>query len=242
MERSNKYILIYSAVMVIIVAISLTVVAVQLRPAQEANIRIEKMQNILATVNIPVDKIDKKEIPALFKKTIVNSFAVNNKGEVIEKNTDKVFAINLVDELQKPADKRRYPVFEAALDAKDTAFIVPLRGKGLWGPIWGYLAFKPDFNTVFGCFFDHKGETPGLGAEISLGWFQKPFENKTIFDEKGNFVSIKVQKAGQPKQNQHDVDAISGGTITSKGVEHMLHDILLDYLPYFKKERKTSFN
>ena len=87
--------------------------------------------------------------------------------------------------------------------------------------------------------FDHKSETPGLGAEISQDWFQKPFFGKKIFDENGSFVSIGVMKKGQPKKETHDVDAISGGTITSKGVQNMIKDNLESYQAYFKKHIKS---
>jgi Na+-transporting NADH:ubiquinone oxidoreductase subunit C len=238
MEHSNKYIFMYSVIMVVVVAVSLTIVAVQLKPAQEDNIRIEKMQNILASVNISTSAIPKKQVIDVYNKYVKRAFAVNNKGEVIETNSDKVFPIEMANELKKPFDQQQLPVFVATLENGDSAFVVPLRGKGLWGSIWGYISFKPDFNTVLGCIYDHKGETPGLGAEINTEWFQKHFIGKKIFDEKLEFTSIKVLKGGAKPDDQHGVDAISGGTITSKGVEKMLKDNLSEYVAYFKKQLK----
>lgn len=238
MEHSNKYIFIYSIIMVVVVAVSLTIVAVQLKPAQEDNIRIEKMQNILAAVNISTATIPKKQVIDVYHKYVKRAFAVNNKGEVIETSTDKVFPIEMANELKKPADQQILPVFVATLDNNDSAFVVPLRGKGLWGSIWGYISFKPDFNTVVGCIYDHKGETPGLGAEINTEWFQKHFIGKKIFDEKMEFTSIQVVKGGAKPDDVHGVDAISGGTITSKGVEKMLKDNLGEYVAYFNKRVK----
>ena len=107
-------------------------------------------------------------------------------------------------------------------------------GKGLWGPIWGYIALESDKNTVAGASFDHKGETPGLGAEINQGWFQEPFVGKKIFDESGDYQSIRVIKGGAPEGDKHGVDAISGGTITSNGVTEMLVRTLKIYEPYLK--------
>jgi Na+-transporting NADH:ubiquinone oxidoreductase subunit C len=235
MQHSNKYIFIYSIIMVVVVAVSLTIVAVQLKPAQEDNIRIEKMQNILASVNQSTTGLSKKDVMAMYSKVIIQAIGISNTGEVVETNAQKVFAIDMANELKKPAESQILPVFVASPDKGDTAYVVPLRGKGLWGPIWGYMSFGPDFNTVFGATFDHKGETPGLGAEINQEWFIKPFRSKQIFDTSGKLVSISVIKGGAKPNDLHGVDAISGGTITSKGVEKMIFDNLSSYEAYFKK-------
>jgi Na+-transporting NADH:ubiquinone oxidoreductase subunit C len=221
--------------MVVIIAVALTIVAVQLKPAQEDNIRIEKMQNILASVNVPVAEIPKKQVIDVYKKYIHSAIGVNNKGEIVEKDAGKVFSIEMANELKKSPESQVLPVFIATLDNGDTAYIVPLRGKGLWGSIWGYISFMTDYNTVIGTIFDHKGETPGLGAEINTPTFQKHFFGKKIFDDQGNFVSILVVKGGAKPDDPHGVDAISGGTITSKGVEKMLSDNLSSYKAFFTK-------
>jgi Na+-transporting NADH:ubiquinone oxidoreductase subunit C len=235
MQHSNKYIFIYSIIMVVIIAVALTVVAVKLKPAQEDNIRIEKMQNILSSVNISTTEIPKKQVIDVYNKFIKTAFGVNNKGEVVENDANRVFTIELANELKKPAEKQILPVYIAVLEGGDSAYVVPLRGKGLWGPVWGYMSFKTDFNTVFGSTFDHKGETPGLGAEINQDWFKKPFIGKQIFTEDGKLVSISIVKGGAKSDDIHGVDAISGGTITSKGVEKMIRDNLTNYEAYFKK-------
>ena len=117
-----------------------------------------------------------------------------------------------------------------------------MRGKGLWGPIWGYIALNDDYNTIFGAVFDHDGETPGLGAEINTDWFRGAFIDKRIFDENGKFVSITLHKGGEgAAQNAgdvlHGVDAISGGTITSRGLEDMVKNTFNSYLTYFKNNK-----
>lgn len=234
MQHSNKYIFIYSIIMVVVIAVALTIVAVKLKPAQEDNIRIEKMQNILSSVNVPIAEIPKKQVIDVYRKFIKTAFGVNNKGEIVEKDADKIFAIELANELKKPVEKQILPIYIAVLGNGDSAFVVPLRGKGLWGPVWGYMSFKTDFNTVFGTTFDHKGETPGLGAEINQDWFLKPFIGKQIFAEDGKLVSINIVKGGAKPEDIHGVDAISGGTITSKGVEKMIRDNLTNYEAYFK--------
>ena len=127
-----------------------------------------------------------------------------------------------------------WPIFVLEKDGKKF-YIVPLRGVGLWGPIWGNIAFESDFNTIAGATFDHKGETPGLGAEIATPSFEKEFKGKTIFNEKGEFVSVNVVKGGADPNAPHAVDAVSGGTITSNGVRDMLLNGLDNYIPYIKK-------
>ncbi len=230
---SNRYIFIYSSVMVIVVAIALAIAAIQLKPFQENNKRVEKMQNILTSVNI---ESTVKNAEELYKKYITETYVVSSKGEKIE--NVKAFDIDLYYELKKKADERQLPVYIAKLDNGDTAFVLALRGKGLWGPIWGYMAFKTDMNTIIGSMFDHKGETPGLGAEIDGKAFQSQFQNKVIFDESGKFTSIQTVKGGAKEGDMHGVDAISGGTITSKGLEKMLFDCLTDYQGFLNKNKK----
>ncbi len=230
--HSNRYIFIYSIIMVVVVAVSLTIVAVQLKPAQENNIRIEKMQNILAAVNMVTTPADAE---AIYKKIITSSIVVNSKGDEVQ-GVD-AFTTDLAAELKKEEAARNLPIYIAQLENGDTCYIFPLRGKGLWGPVWGYIGLKSDYNTIFGVMFDHKGETPGLGAEINTPIFMTPFFGKKIFTDDGKFTSIQIVKGGAKPDDIHGVDAISGGTITSKGVEHMIYDCLSSYQEFIKKRR-----
>ncbi|HEX2936222.1 MAG TPA: NADH:ubiquinone reductase (Na(+)-transporting) subunit C [Bacteroidales bacterium] len=230
---SNTYIFTFSAVMVVLVALLLSLAAMQLKPFQDKNIEIEKMQNILASIKVNSTPANAQE---LYKKYVTSSFAVNTSGE---KNTNvDAFHVDMKAEMAKPEEKRTLPVFISKLDNGEEVYIVPLRGKGLWGPIWGYISFKKDLNTIYSTFFDHQGETPGLGAEIKEHWFQEEFNDKKIFDESGKFVSIEVVKGGAQAGNPHQVDAISGGTITSKGLEEMVKVSLGDYKVFFEKNRQ----
>lgn len=229
---SNTYIFIFSIVMVVIVALLLSLAAMQLKPYQDKNIEVEKKQNILASVHI---RSTPKDAVETYARYITDSYVVNNKGE---KQADvDAFNIDLKKELGKPASERLLPIFVGTLDDKTNAYVLPVRGKGLWGPIWGYVSLLPDMNTIYGVTFDHQGETPGLGAEISTEWFQKPFQGKTIFKDSIEFVSIKVVKGGVQKDDPHAVDAISGGTITSKSLEAMLDSCLVQYKPFLIKNR-----
>jgi len=230
---SNTYIYTFSIIMVVIVALLLSVAAMQLKPFQDKNIEIEKKQNILSSIRIPSTTLDAVD---LYSKYITESFVLNNKGE--KQEGIDAFDIELKFELGKPASQRNLPVFVGSLDNGKKAYVMPLRGKGLWGPIWGYISLEPDMNTVYGVNFGHQGETPGLGAEIATDWFQKPFSGKTIFKDSTQFVSIKVMKGGAPANDPHAVDAISGGTITSKALEAMLDSCLVQYKPYFLSNRQ----
>ena len=230
---SNTYIYIFSFIMVVLVALLLSLAAMQLKPFQDKNIEVEKKQNILSSIRITSDT---KNAVDLYAKYITESFVINNKGE--KQDGVDAFTVDMKAETGKPASKRLLPVFVGSLDDQSKAYVVPLRGKGLWGPIWGYISLEPDFNKVYGTKFDHQGETPGLGAEIATDWFQEPFKGKTIFKDSGDFISIKVLKGGAPDNDPHAVDAISGGTITSKALEAMLDSCLVQYKTYFIQNRQ----
>jgi len=142
----------------------------------------------------------------------------------------------LRNEQKKKIEEQDLPVFRAFPDDGEKVLILPVEGKGLWGPIYGYVSLRSDLNTIYGVNFDHKGETPGLGAEINTTRFESMFKGKKLF-ENGKFVSIKVHKGGADPNDIHGVDAISGGTITSRGLEKMLFDCLSKYNDYFNKTR-----
>ncbi len=237
-KDSNKATFLFSSGMVIVVAIMLSVAAISLAPYQAKNIRIEKMKNILTSVSVTAETNETEQI---FKQFINQQIVLNSKGEEV-KGSIVAFDIDLKKELDKiklgQADKQLFPLFICHKEGK-TFYIIPVRGKGLWGPIWGYLSLEGDMNTVYGASFGHKSETPGLGAEIETANFQQEFIGKKIFDEAGNFVSVSVIKGGASSTDTHGVDAISGATITSKGVSEMLKRTLDNYIPYFKS-RKSS--
>ena len=243
---TNSYVFRYAAILVIIVAAILSAAALLLKPAQDRNVAIAKMQGILSAAHVEASATDAID---LYGKYIVREKVIDPKGELIsvysngnfEKGDVRAFDIKLKEELYKKATGKDYllPLYEAEKDGK-TLYIIPMEGKGLWGPIYGNLALEQDLNTVAGATFSHKAETPGLGAEIDQPFFQQQFVGKTIFDEAGNFTSITVVKGGAkmlPNAQQiHGVDAISGGTITSNGVTDMLKDNLESYVAYFKKQ------
>ncbi len=230
-RNGNTYTFIYASVMVIIVAAILSFTAVTLKPFQDKNVEIEKKQNILAAINIETNVDEAEDV---YAEKITDSYTINSKGEKTDGNA---FVIDLKKQQAKPLEERQLPIFEADLGEDGIKYIIPLRGSGLWGPIWGYVSLNDDFNTIYGAIFDHQGETPGLGAEITTDAFQNDFKGKTIFNEDGEFVSLIVAKAGENAPQQHKVDAISGGTITSKGLQDMLYNDLSAYLDFFKQKK-----
>jgi len=229
-RNGNTYTVLYAAIMVILVAAILASVSMALKPRQVRNIEIEKKQSILASVNIASTADNADEI---YSQKILNQYVINTKGEQVEGDA---FDIDLKKEHAKKDSEMHLPVFECQTE-DGLKYILPMRGTGLWGPIWGYISLNEDMNTIFGANFDHQGETPGLGAEISTEAFEKQFVGKTIFDESGDLYSIIVAKVGQDAPAEHKVDGISGGTITSKGLENMLRDDFTRYEEFLKKKK-----
>ncbi|MDR1984202.1 MAG: NADH:ubiquinone reductase (Na(+)-transporting) subunit C [Prevotellaceae bacterium] len=237
--NGSAYTVMYSVIIVIIVAVLLTIASTALKPAQKSNQEIEKKENILKTVGkVNQEKAKGNKVTYItdeYKKYITESFVVDVDGD---KKDGDAFSTELKAELAKPEAERRLPVF-ICRDGEQLFYIIQLRGKGLWGPIWGYVAFESDFNTIAGIVFDHESETPGLGAEIATEKFQKQFENKKI-DDQSTFPII-VQKPGGDSNN-HTVDGISGGTITSRGVQQMLADNLNLYKGFIDKVKSENNN
>jgi Na+-transporting NADH:ubiquinone oxidoreductase subunit C len=235
---SNSYTFLFATIMVLIVASALAITASSLKDLQASNVRKEKMQNILATIGIETDREKAEE---LYNKYITSELSLTTSGG-IDKNIE-AFEINLNTELKKPVSEQRFPLYEATVDSSKF-YIVPLRGAGLWNAIWGYIALKDDINTIQGAVFDHQGETAGLGAEITQQWFQDRFVGEKVFDIQGNLVGINVSKTNNdPKdtdKDDHEVDAISGATITGDGVTEMIIERLTHYLPYFKSDTTTA--
>ncbi|MBE0637185.1 MAG: NADH:ubiquinone reductase (Na(+)-transporting) subunit C [Bacteroidales bacterium] len=251
---SNRYIFTYASVMVIVVAAVLSMASQLLKPYQEMNVKKEKFQGILSAAEVKVSRADASDTYSQF---IVEELAIDSEGNIVSRYAKgkqelgdiRPFDIVLRDELRVKQDAKngktsRSPLWPLYIMEKDgqRQYIIPLHGVGLWGPIWGNIAFKSDFNTVSGTSFDHKSETPGLGAEINTVLFQDEFKDRQIFDQNGQFVSIKVVKGGVANSSvppMHGVDAISGGTITSNGVSEMLVNCLENYVPYITKNIKS---
>ncbi|MBR0336586.1 MAG: NADH:ubiquinone reductase (Na(+)-transporting) subunit C [Alistipes sp.] len=223
--NSNTYIIIYSVVMVVVVAVLLSVAALGLKPRQEANMLNEKKTQIVKALG---------EDPATvaYDSVITKAVILDASGAVVSEDVNEVFAA--LNDLNGSFAAQRYPIFVAT-----SGVVVPLYGAGLWGPIWGYIALDADMNTVKGIVLDHSGETPGLGAEITTPKHQAMYPGKTIY-EGDAIVGVTLKKGGADKSNPHEVDAITGGTKTSDGVTAMISDCLNYYKPYFDAARAAA--
>ncbi len=215
--NKNSYTIIYATIMVAVVALLLAIVSGALKGKQTENVELDKKKQILSSLNLNT----KENADNLFNQYVKKGIIVNANGDVVSEDMDKAFHIDIAKMYSLPVEKRELPIYVAEVDGQ-TKYILSTRGAGLWGPIWGYIALNEDKNTVFGTYFSHAGETPGLGAEIAHEEFQHRFINKKIKNENNEFVSIAVVKAGQKDTHRDYVDGISGGTITSKGLESML--------------------
>lgn len=230
--NKNSYIIIYSAILVVVVAFLLAFVYSALKPQQDINVALDKKKQILASLNIR----DLSDAEAAAKYTevvecdeIIDTTAtVINKGEKGGENAG--FKLNSAD-----LKEGKLAVYVCNVDG-EKKYVIPVYGMGLWGSIWGYIALDADKNTIYGAYFDHQGETAGLGAEIkdSKAW-QDLFKGKKIFSADGAAVAIAVKKASDVKNPASEVDAVTGATLTSDGVSLMLQECFSKYVTFLKK-------
>ncbi|MBD79466.1 MAG: NADH:ubiquinone reductase (Na(+)-transporting) subunit C [Crocinitomicaceae bacterium] len=231
-KNSNGYTFGFAIVMVIVVGAVLSIAAIQLKPFQDKNISQEKMQNILYSISV---ECSRDEAPDLFEKYVTEQVVINSKGEPIE--GVKAFDVDVQKQYKELKAKAispeavEYPLFVCNKDG-ETIYVVPMVGTGLWGPVWGFISLKSDLNTIFGATFDHKTETPGLGAEIKENSFGNQFKDDVVYTD--GKVTIKVIKGGGGADDPSGVDGITGGTITSVGVEEMIQRTFEVYKPYFE--------
>jgi len=235
--NKNSYTFIFAVVMVVIVAFLLSFAATSLKPLQDANLKQEKMQNILKTVGIDLTR---EQSAVEFANYIKKGILIDDKGAVVEEATgsDIENSAAFKADVKHAISKKQYPIFVAEVEGK-TYYVVPLHGMGMWSDIWGNVALESDKNTIAGVNFDHASETSGLGAEIATGWFQANWKGKQILKDpnggftKENFASVTAVKGGADASDKHGVDAISGGTVTSTATSKMFRERVSLYLPYF---------
>lgn len=225
--NSNAYIITYSVVMVVIVAILLSVAALSLQPYQQANILNEKKTQIVKALGENPESVKYEDV-------IAKAMILDAAGNVVSEDEKAIFdALNSLSDSFKAG---QYPIFEA----KNGCIVVPMYGAGLWGPIWGYVALEQDKNTVKGVVMDHAGETPGLGAEIASDAHQAQYVDKKIFDDGGELTGIIVKKGGATPGSVNEVNAITGGTKTCDGVTAMFQTSLGYYKPYLAAQTSTE--
>ena len=227
-KDSNLYTIVYSIIVVVIVAVMLSYTFEALNPLQARNMANDKIRHILRSINIASTHSDAEQ---LYEKYIVDAYLVDSKGGKVPGDALKT---ELSDELVKSSLERKYSVFEALIDG-NKKYILSMHGTGLWGPIRGFISLNEDKNTVYGASFEHEGETPGLGAEIDRPQFGNEFIGKKFFNSENIFVSIAVVKPGKSAYGQDYVDGISGGTITSQAVNDMLKSNIGAYEMFLRK-------
>ena len=228
---SNTYTIIYASVVVIIVAFLLAFISKALEPQSMANVRIDKKSQILAALNIR--DIDKSEVEKTYNEVIVADKIIKSDGTVVSEGTGKDKDGFAVEDKNISADN--LPLYVCNVNG-ETKYVMPMTGKGLWDAIWGYVAVNADKTTIYGAYYSHKGETAGLGAIITeYEKFQKQFEGKQMLNADKSAIAISVVKKGKFVDGLTDesrCDAITGATLTSDGVNNMLHDCLSRYMTF----------
>lgn len=239
---SNIYTILFAIAMVIVVGSLLAFAASSLEPTISENKRLEKQQNILYAMGVNENDegsavfISTDKAPQAFSEYIKKQLVIQD-GKITE--DDQAYLIDVKKEksaAKKEDYSRRLPLFIGEKDGQ-MYYIAPIYGKGLWDAIWGYVSMDENM-VIRGAYFDHKGETPGLGANIKQRYFMDDFIGEHLLDGNGNFVGVTVSKSNADPTNKdkkdNEVDAIAGATITGDGVSAMVKSDLRLYEPYFK--------
>ncbi|MCK5103931.1 MAG: NADH:ubiquinone reductase (Na(+)-transporting) subunit C [Cyclobacteriaceae bacterium] len=248
MQQSNTYVIVFSAILTIVLGGLLSLANQGLKPMQQKSVELDTKKKILSAVT---DLKGKKgnEILELYGQTI-ESIVVNLDGDPVEKDEKgsdiEAEKVNIAKNFKKAPEDRMYPVFKyhkaGDKDAVE-AYIFPVYGKGLWGPIWGFIALETDLNTIKGTSFDHKSETPGLGSRITSTEVRNRYNGKKVFDDSGNLVSISMLKGENNSPNvldDHHIDGLSGATLTAYGVNDMLDSYFKYYQGYINKLKNAT--
>lgn len=237
--RNTNYIIRFVLIMTVLVAFILAGMETVLKPIHELNAAVYNKKSVLLSIadqfDKPIESMTTQEVQDIFNNDI-EELVVDPEGNIVE--GERAEDINMADQLKRPKAEQHYPLYVYNQEDGSKIYIVSVRGQGLWDAIWGNIALKQDLKTIVGASFDHAGETPGLGAEIKDDpGFPTQFIGKGIYDDKGEYTSVQVIK-GIIRQPQHQVEGISGATITSRGVSDMLYSGIKNYEPYFEKIQK----
>ncbi|MEQ9404186.1 MAG: NADH:ubiquinone reductase (Na(+)-transporting) subunit C [Cyclobacteriaceae bacterium] len=244
MQRSNTYIIFFAIALTVILGGALSLTSVGLKPLQDKQVELDTKKKILGAVMDISGVEDPDEILRIYNekvKSIVIDIDGNELSTDPKGNPYVAETVNIQKNSKLDPKDRAYPVFMFMGESGNVeAYIFPTFGAGLWDWISSYVAFGQDLNTIKGIAFDHKGETPGLGARITEPGYQSRFEGKKIF-EGNDLVSVKVVKGeGNTGLSDHQVDGLSGATMTTKGVNTMLENYLECYSAYIKKVKSQN--
>lgn len=235
-KNSNAYIILYSTVMVVVVAFLLAFIYQSLKPTQDANVALDKKRQVLASLNM--EGLRDSEVEARYGEVVVADMIIDVDGNVTAEGTrggeNAGFLLTSAD-----YKAGRLALFMCEIDGQ-TKYVIPVYGMGLWGSIWGYVAIDSDKSTVFGAYFNHESETAGLGAEIkdNAVW-RAQFRGKKLFDdadtERTN-IALAVRKPAEKTLPECEVDVVTGATLTSDGVTDMLADCLSKYKTFLNSD------
>ena len=234
--HSNRYTLIFTTLVTMILAFILSSAYSSLEDITNSNIQADIKKNILSSLGFaPSNKVPwtTENVEQIFKESIV-SFVVDKSGNVIPGK--------LPQDIDPKVDTELYPLYKKIVDGKVDGFAIPISGKGLWGTMYGYFAIESDGATAKGITFYKHIETPGLGAEVDKPWFQQNFVGKRFIDNDGNLIGIQTIKGKVDESSDeayHQVDGITGATMTSRGLNEFLLKDLKFYNPYFEQIRKN---
>ncbi|MEL0009823.1 MAG: NADH:ubiquinone reductase (Na(+)-transporting) subunit C, partial [Flammeovirgaceae bacterium] len=215
----------------------------QLGPIQKVQVEIDTKKKILGAV-MDISSLTPDEILSLYSKKMTSMVLDISGNEISSNGEDRVIAeeVNIQKNYKVDKNERQYPVFMFSEDGSSVDYyIFPMFGNGLWDWISGFVALDNNLNKVVGVAFDHKAETPGLGARISSDEIQGRYKGKEIFDIEGNLISVKMlKKENNPALSIHEVDGMSGATITANGLNDMMKNYLDCYLPFILKNKKLD--
>ncbi len=246
MRQSNLYVVLFAIGLTVVFGGALSLTNQGLKPLQEAQIKLDTQKKILSAVMDISNISDPAEIDKLYRER-VKSIVVDVNGNIIDIDPATGAAyeaekVNIQKNSKLKREERAYPVFMFLSESKEVeAYIFPTFGSGLWDWISSYIAFESDLNTVKGIAFDHKSETPGLGARITEANVQGRYKGKMVFDESGELKSITMVKGeGKTGLSDYEVDGLSGATMTAKGVNAMLMEYLECYAAFIEKTKTQN--
>lgn len=232
-KNSNTYQILYAAIMVLLVGTVLAFIYMALKPKQNENIANDTRKQIMSALHIAAP--EDAQVKEMYEKYIIQDLLVDSEGNIVDSAKNVAFDVQMKKNVKLPVAERKLPVMKCRMDDGSIKYVLPVYGAGLWGPIWGYVAVNDDGNTIYGANFSHEGETPGLGARIAEQPFQNEFKDKHLFVD-GQFKSVAVLKKGQKATDgAEQIDALTGATITSRGVSDMMADCLAPYEAFLKK-------
>ena len=242
--NSNVYTIVYTTIIVVVAAAILAIAAMALKPKQDANIEAETISQMLAAAGFSskedLAKLGNDQVLKMYSDNVKTAFLIDAKGDKIGELETEAGNIELQDNLKQEnkniaAGDPQLPVYVFKKDGAEIN-VIPIYGAGLWGPIWGYIAFNADCTEIVGAYFDHESETPGLGAKIKdEAWFREQFKGETVNFSKPD-DSFDIIKGGAPKDDKSAVDAITGATMTCNGLDAALDTWFKAYMPFLEKK------